>query len=134
MRTRLIDDPDYFARQHAWFVNQFENARGVYSFVNYARAKIKFNRLRGIDGFLLSGEDLKTMRADLTPEGSKLLANALAAHKKRHKKKATDAQFTKKLQADIDVLTLNKLNSYCRAQNKDQATVLTELINRLADK
>jgi len=131
MRVKLIDDPEYFELQNSWFVNQFDRPLGLYSFDNYQQAKMHFNKLRGIDGFLLNAPQLEEMRAYLSSDGSRLLANAIAAHKSRQKKRANPNNFTKKLQADVDSMTLNKLNNYCRAKNKSQAAVLTKLINSL---
>lgn len=130
MRAKLIDNPDYFPLQDAWFAKQVNGANGAV-FKNFALAERSFNNAKGSMNLPLDAEQLLSMRGELNEKGLKLLSNAIAAHKKREKKKAAPGVVTKKLQADIDVTTLAKLNAYCNAQNKDQATVLTELINTL---
>jgi len=129
---KLVDDPDYFNLQEKWFSNQLDKAFGVYSFENIAKAEIQFNKLRARSGFMsLDGDALTQMREALTEKGLKLLSNAIAAHKKRVKRKGLVAGTTKKLQADIDPTVLDVLNDYCKKENKDQAAVLTELISSL---
>ncbi len=129
---KLIDDPDFFEIQNKWFLTQLKKTTGVYAFINIAKAELLFKELYGGGYVDLSGSELQQMRDALTNKGLTLLSNAIAAHKKRIKKRSA-VGFTKKLQADIDTNTLDKLNAYCNAQNKDQAAVLTELINTLSE-